>query len=544
MRRSPLALLTALAVLLACLAAAPSTEAAEVVAKPGKPRLTVSPSRPLQGTPATFRTKLPTKVKRPVVLQRKVGSTWVKAAKGRSKPNGKVVLKRVVVPGDSQWRVVAKSVRRDGEKLRKVVTRTKQVQATLRAELVSGTPAGLSSGVESGGASVSADGRYVAFTSSSPALAPGTSGYPVEQPQVFLRDRAAGTTQLVSHRLAAPTLAGANASFWPRVSGDGQYVVFVSMSDDLVADDDEGQQDVFRWSRLTGTTTRVSVNGMGGGPDAASYDPSVSTDGSVVGFSTEADLGGDDSNGLSDVHVWRAASGEVELISTDVLGNPSNGASSSAILSADGTFVTFSSAASDLVFSDANDKRDIFRHNLVADTTALVSRGVDTGGDDHASGGRSAISADGRFVAFASLADNLVAGGPPDNGKLNVFVRDMVAGTTTLVSRRPEGGATTGHSLPPDWVSNDGARVLYTTIAPELVPGDTNGTAADALMWDRASGRSSTVISNRYGGQPNNAVFEPTLSADGHWLAFYSTATDLVPQDPTPMTDAYVWRMP
>ena len=545
MRRTPLAQLAALFALLAmvaCLAAAPSTQAAP---KPRKPGLSVSPSQPLQGTQATFRTKLPTKVKRPVVLQRKVGAAWVKAAKGRSKANGKVVLKRVEVPGDSQWRVVAKAVRRHGEKLRKVVTKPKQVQATLRAELVSGTPSGQSSGVESGSTSISGDGRFVAFASGSPALVPGTSGYTVEQTQVFLRDRAAGTTQLVSHRLAAPTIAGAHASFWPRISQDGRHVVFVSLSDDLVAGDDEGHQDIFRWDRLSGTTIRVSTNTMGGDPDADSYDPSVSADGATVGYATGAtNIDEDDDNGEVDVYVWRASSGQSEWVSKDVLGNPSNGASSSGIVSADGTFVTFSSAASDLVFSDTNGKRDVFRRNLVAGTTALVSRGVDSGGDDNASGGRTAISADGRFVAFASLADNLVAGGPPDNGKLNVFVRDMVAGTTVLVSRRPEGGATTGHSLPPEWVSADGARVLYTTIAPELVPGDTNGVAADALMWDRATGLSSLVIRNRYGGQPNAAVYEPTLSADGRWLAFYSTASDLVPQDPNPTSDAYAWRMP
>jgi Tol biopolymer transport system component len=541
-RRTLLALFSALLALVACLATAAGTEAA---ATPRKPGLTVSPAHPLQGTAATFRTKLPTKVKRPVQLQRKVGGTWVRVAKGRSKPNGKVVLRNVAIPGDSEWRVLAKAVRKHGEKLRKVVTKPKQLQATLRAELVSATPAGLSSGVESGGASISADGRYVAFTSSSPTLAPGTSGYPPEQTQVLLRDRVDGTTRLVSHRLAAPTLAGTGASSWPRISQDGRYVVFVSMSEDLVDDDDQGHQDIFRWDRLTGTTVRVSTNSIGGDPDGNSYDPSVSADGGVVAYTSAAtNIDQDDDNGVNDVFVWRASSGDSEWISSDVLGGDSDDASGSGIVSASGTFVTFSSAAGDLVFNDDNGHRDVFRRNLAAGTTALVSRGVSTGGDDDTSGGRSAVSSDGRFVAFASLADNLVAGGPPDNGKLNVFVRDMIAGTTVLVSRRPDGGATTGHSLPPEWVSEDGSRVLYTTIATELVPGDANGAAADALMWSRATGLSSTVLTNRYGGQPNNAVFEPTPSADGRWLAFYSTATDLVPQDQTSATDAYVWRMP
>ncbi|GAB3249504.1 TolB family protein [Nocardioides dilutus] len=543
MRRHPLVLLAALAVLFASLAVGPGSEAAPTPRK--KPTLTVSPAAPLQGTAATFRTRLPTKVKRPALLQRKDGQGWVKVAKGSSKPNGKVVFKNVVVPGDAQWRVRAKAVWRGGDKLRAVTTKVRQVGVTLRAELVSATPSGGSTGTASSGASISDDGRYVAFASSSSLLVPGTTGYVAGQTQIFLRDRTTGTTRLVSHQPGAPTLAGGGPSWWPRLSADGRFVVFVSSAEDLVAGDTGGHQDIFRWDQVTGTTIRVSEDVVGSNPDGDSYDPSVSADGGVVAYTASAtDIDLDDDNGVNDVYVWRASSGESEWVSTDVLGGESNEASGSAIVSAPGTFVSFSSAASDLVFNDDNGKRDVFRRNLAAGTTALVSRGVSAGGDDNASSGRSAISPDGRYVAFASLADNLVTDGPADNGKLNVFVRDMTAGATVLVSRGPGGAPTSGHSLPPEWVSSDGSRVLYTSIAPDLVLGDTNGVLADALIWERSSGTSALVVRNRFGGQPNGSVFEPSITPDGRWLAFHSTATDLVPQDLGPDSDSYVWRMP
>jgi Tol biopolymer transport system component len=538
-RRSPLALLIALVTVLALLGATPGSEAAP---KPRKPGLSVSPSAPLQGTLATFRTKLPTKVKRPVVLQRKVGSAWVKVAKGKSKANGKVVLRKVEVPGDSQWRVLAKAVRRNGEKLRKVVTKPKQVRATPRAELVSATPAGVSSGSESGSVDLSSDGRYVVFASAATTLVPGVTGYVPEQSNVFLRDRTTGVTTLVSHTTAGPTVAGNNASFWPRVSADGRYVVFVSLADDLVAGDDEGHQDIFRWDRNTGNTIRISEAGAGGDADASSHDPSMSADGGVIAYTTEAtNIDSDDDNGVFDVYAWDADTGESDRVSIDVLGDDSNGPSHSGIVSADGAYVSFASEAGDLVFNDTNGLRDVFRRNL-AGGTAIVSRGVSAAGDGATSASGAAISSDGRYVAFASTADNLVPGGSPDNGKMNVFVRDLVADSTTLVSRDPSGGPTSDHSLSPGWVSDDGRYVVYPSLAADLVTGDTNG-FADGFLWDRTTGSSSIIVRSSQWGPVNGNVYEPVVTPDLRWVGFYSTATNLVPGDTGPTSDAYVWRL-
>ena len=191
---------------------------------------------------------------------------------GKTKRNGKVTYE-VEATGDATYRVLAKKTRHQGKRYRKVVTKPAAVSVTLRAELVSATPAGVSSGLESSGAAISADGRYVAFISSATTLVPGITGYAPDQTNVFVRDRATGQTTLVSHKRNAPTVAGSSASWWPKISADGRYVAFVSSSDDLVLGDDEGVQDIFRWSRDTGTIIRVSEAGAAVAPTRAATTP-------------------------------------------------------------------------------------------------------------------------------------------------------------------------------------------------------------------------------------------------------------------------------
>jgi Tol biopolymer transport system component len=518
--------------------AAPADDGAE---RKKKPVLTSSPALPLQGTTLTLRTKLPTKFKRKTQLQQRSGPTWVTVARRKTKRNGKVAF-QVVAGGDATYRVLAKKTKHRGKRYKKLVTKPHAAPVTLRAELVSATPAGVSPGGESGSVDLSADGRYVVFASSATTLVPGVTGYVPEQANVFLRDRATGVTTLVSHATAGATVAGNNGSFWPRVSADGRYVVFVSVADDLVAGDDEGHQDIFRWDRNTGNIIRISEAGAGGDANASSHDPSMSADGHVIAYTTEAaNIDSDDDNGLFDVYAWDADTGESDRVSIDVLGDDPNGPSHSGIVSANGAYVSFASEAGDLTFNDTNGVRDVFRRDL-AGGTAIVSRGVSAAGDGATSASGAAISSDGRYVAFSSAADNLVPGGSPDNGKLNVFIRDLVADSTALVSRDPSGGPTSDHSLSPGWVSDDGRYVSYPSLAADLVAGDTNG-FADAFLWDRTTDTSSIIVRSSQWGPVNGNVYEPVVTPDLRWVAFYSTATNLVPGDPNPTSDAYVWRL-
>ncbi len=506
----------------------------------GKPSLSASPKRPLQGNTVKLRTTLPTKFKRKVTLQRQSGKKWKSVARKSTKPSGKVRFK-VSVPVDVKFRVKAKAVRHSGRRFPAVTTKTRSVRVTLRAELASQTASGTAGNAESGSSDVSDDGRYVVFSSEATDLMSGVSGYAPGNAQIFLRDRKTGSVVLVS--AAAPGVAANGSSIWPRISGNGRHVVFASSASNLVANDNAGFQDIFRWDRVSGSLVRISVAGAGGDANASSHDPSISADGELIAFSTQAsNIDGDDTNGLSDIYLWDANTGECDRISRDAAGNDPNGASFSGVVSANGAYITYSSAASDLSFNDDNSAVDVFRVKRTGGLPAVVSRGVGGSGDAAASTGPAASSANGRYVAFASLADNLVPGGSPDNGKLNVFVRDMTTQTTVLVSSKPGGGPTGDHSLPPGWVSNDGRFVVFTSLAPDLVAGDTNS-SADVFVWDRSKARSKMLVTNRASGLPNGPIFEPRVTPDMRWMVFYSTAGNLVRRDSNGLLDSFVWRL-
>jgi Tol biopolymer transport system component len=535
-RRTLSVLFVALATLVALVQPTGPSTATSRAAK--KPALVVTPAQPLQGTNATFKTKLPTRVKRPAVLQRQVGRTWVKVEKARSNRRGKVVFRNVFVASDARWRVKARSIRSGGTRLPAVLSAARRIRPTPRAELVSVAPNGRSTAEEAAFAGVSGDGRYVVFHSSATTLVPGAV-YPAPgMTQVFVRDRLVGATTLVS--AASPGVAGNSVSLRPVISRDGRYVAFASYADDLVAGDANDRQDIFRWDRVTGDIVKVTASGLGGGTDEDSYDPSISADGQRITYSTEAtNVDTDDDNGFADMYVWEAGSGLAERVSVDTTGGDPNGSSEAGVLSADGTHLVFTSTASDLVVDDTNGVRDVFRRNLVDDTTVLVSQ--PPVGVANALSGQGTVSADGRYVAFSSAADNLVAGGSPDNGTTNAFVRDMITGTTVLVSKDRLSGPTDAFSYPPTSVSDDGRLVVFSSLASDLVAGDTNA-QPDAFVWDRATGTVGLAVRDAGWGHPNGAVYEPILSADGRWIAFYSTATDLLPSDTTAEVDVYVWR--
>lgn len=534
MRRSLPAVLVVLVLALTGLVASGPTQAASAAKRPPAP--TATPAVPLQGTTVTLRAKLPTKFRRPATLQINTDTGWRNVTTKKTQRNGKVAF-AVVVPGDVFYRVRAKKVRHHGVK-KLLITKPRRVPATLRAELVTGTPAGRSTGKEGGSVQVSADARYVAFGSSATTLVPGVVGYVTNNQYIFLRDRVTRTTVLVDGVTA--NLAGNGTSSHPGISRDGRYVTFASTSSNLVAGDSNGKQDIFRWDRNTGDTIRISEAGAGGPTDESSYDPAISGDGHRIVYSSDAtNIDTDDDNGVSDIYYWDSGTDESDRVSQQLLGGDSNGASYAPEISADGAYVAYQSNASDLVFSDTNGTADVFRRNLAAETTARVS--VATTGQPNGYSTQPAISGTGRYVAFASQADNLVAGGSPDNGSTNVFVRDLIAGTTVLVSRDRVSGPTNGVSYGASSVSDDGRLVTFPSLASDLVAGDTNG-VSDGFLWDRANGKVAMIVRDKLWGPTNGAVFEPVLSANTKWVGFYSVASDLSPSDTSPITDGFVWR--
>ena len=200
-----------------------------------------------------------------------------------------------------------------------------------------------------------------------------------------------------------------SSSVNPAVSADGRFVAFESDASNLVGGDTNGLNDIFVHDRQTGTTERVSVATGGTEANGVSYTPAISADGRFVAFYSNAtNLVGGDTNGTSDVFVHDRQTGTTERVSVATGGAEANGGSSTAAISADGRFVAFHSDATNLVSGDTNGARDIFVHDRQTGTTERVS--VATGGAQANSGSANpAISADGRFVAFYSVATNLVS---------------------------------------------------------------------------------------------------------------------------------------
>jgi Tol biopolymer transport system component len=204
-------------------------------------------------------------------------------------------------------------------------------------------------------------------------------------------------------------------------------------------------------------------------------------------------------------------------------------------LSADGRFVLFDSEATNLVPGDTNGFRDVFAHDRRTGRTSRISVSSSGGQGDHMSQSP-AISADGRYVAFESFAGNLVPG--DTNDQSDVFLRDRRTGRTTLVSRTPAGTPGLNNSFNPS-ISADGRFVAYLSDSPDFVRGDTNGTV-DVFVRDRRAGRTALVSVSSAGEQANDHCNVSAISADGRYVVYSSPATNLVPGDSNANEDVFV----
>jgi Tol biopolymer transport system component len=324
-----------------------------------------------------------------------------------------------------------------------------------------------------------------------------------------------------------------NDNYSLAISADGRYVAFYSAASSLVPGDTNGALDVFVRDRRAGTTQRVSVATDGSQGNGFSYDPAISADGRYVAFDSYASsLVPGDTNGDSDVFVRDRRLGTTQRVSVATNGSQGNGDSASPAISADGRYVAFSSDASNLVPGDTNGALDVFVRDRRSGTTQRVSVATD---GSQANGGSPAISADGRYVAFTSVASNLVPG--DTNGFEDVFVRDLKSGTTRRVSVATDGSQGNNDSSVRPAISADGRYVAFESYASNLVPGDTNGLE---FVRDLRLDTTRQVDVAADGGQPNGLSFFPAISADGRYVAFESYASNLVPGDTNHSADVFV----
>jgi Tol biopolymer transport system component len=384
---------------------------------------------------------------------------------------------------------------------------------------------------------VSGDGRFIAFVSSAadllgddPSL--DTNGVA----DVFLLDTQTGTIELISRDPQTGT-QGNGPSDEVALSNDGRYVAFVTEATNLLTDDANGAaSDVLLLDRETDTLSLVSRRGSTGAQgNSASYDVSITRDGTKVAFTSAAtNLVGNDTNGSADAFVRDLVTQTTERVSTGSTGKQANGSTFSTGISGNGSFVGFDSSASTLVTGDRNGARDVFLKNLSTGKTIRVSV---TNKEAEANSGSyfSGLSTTGRFIAFVSDATNL--SGTDANRASDVFVRDKTDQTTKRVSRNgaTEANASSGGAA----ISGDGAFVAFTTSATNLGDApDGNGAASDLFEYEMATGTLRLVAVDGGGGWPNGASFAPAYGPSSV-LAFASIASDLVGDDVNATTDVF-----
>lgn len=415
-----------------------------------------------------------------------------------------------------------------------VVLLSGSLHAAKKTELVSRGIFGVSGNAPSLKPSLAKNGRFVAFESTASDLVPGdTNGVQ----DIFVRDRKKGTVERVSISSDSDEANAGSGS--ASISGSGRFVVFESAASNLVLGDGNGVTDVFVHDRKFGLTSRVSVDSFGAEANAFSSAASISGDGKLVVFQSNAtNLASGDTNGVKDVFIRHLIAGTTRRVSVSSRGDQGNGESSAASVSWDGRHVVFVSASTNLIQLDTNGFNDVFVRDLHLGTTRRVSHAIGgfIEGDGDSFAGH--ISANGRFVYFGSSATNLIVGDV--NGVNDVFLYDRNSFGVTRISVSSQ-GQPADENCTLGGISRDGRYAVFRSLTDQLVPGDSNG-FADAFLFDRKKGRVQRVSLASNGSQANAAVFAPTISANGKLIAFDSAASNLTGGDVNGMFDVFTRR--
>ncbi|MGH7290755.1 MAG: dockerin type I domain-containing protein, partial [Myxococcota bacterium] len=356
---------------------------------------------------------------------------------------------------------------------------------------------------------------------------------------VYVRDRLKSLTTLVSVSSRGKPVEGNSSA--PAISGDGRFLAFES-SGPLVPGDSGFPEDIFAHDRETGQTTLVSVDFSGGPADASSFNAAVSDSGSIIAFQSYAtDLVPGDSGPSfrSDVFVRDMVRGVTIKVSEPYPGATGSADGGLPDVSADGRFVVFQGESPNLVPSDTNGVTDVFRRDLLRQETVRVSLGnADQEADWHCE--QASVSADGRFVAFESAAPNLSSIDAP-GFVTDIFVRDMARGITELISVSSEGVPSDNPSVGPS-ISDDGRYVSFTSSATNLVPGLT-GFLERVYRHDRMTGETVLLCPGMGGAAADSWCSNSNISGNGLVVVFESPATNLVPADFNFNIDAFAFDL-
>ncbi|MCX4474148.1 hypothetical protein OOK41_28210 [Micromonospora sp. NBC_01655] len=332
--------------------------------------------------------------------------------------------------------------------------------------------------------SISGDGRYVAFSSSADNLVPGDTNYFRD---IFLHDTLTGTTELVSAGPAGVPVSG--SSELARISRDGRFVAFNSSAALTTDPADIFSGHVFVWERETKKVTRISQASFG-------WDSlDISGDGRYVTFSAIANVVPQDTNMNTDVYVHDRSTGTTSLVSRTPAGvAPFSADSINPSISDDGRWISYQSTAKDIVAQPVAEAGNVFLYDRQLGTTRLVSA-PQAGGP--ASGGSTSaeVSGDGRYVSFTSTATNLVPGDANDT--TDVFLWEAASGVIIPVSATPAGVPGNGTALSPR-INADGRYVTFWSNAKNLTGYDTPW-QLQVFRFDRLSRANILVAVPRHG---------------------------------------------
>ena len=395
-----------------------------------------------------------------------------------------------------------------------------------------------------GGASISGNGRYVAFASAASDLVAGDNNRTMD---IFVRDRRGGgsTVRLPVPGGAPPPLGRA---FNPSISADGSAVAFAYIAPQTATTfvpPCSGRALVVLWRRATNATEVISFFQDGGLACTAS-EPSVSGDGRYVAFTW---TGSGDTAANREVYVRDTVEGSTLRASSSVPGAVADDDSYDPAISRDGRIVAFTSDAGNLVAGDQNKQRDVFAYDRTTGQTALVSIGA--GGQGDGPSEAPAISADANRIAFESRASNLVAG--LASTVQNVYVRDRATGGTLIASTAPGGGTATSDSGQAA-ISADGQVVAFASAAPNLIAssddavlaslGEGRGGTFEVYAHDLVTGQTIRISDTPAATPGGSESLRPAIGGNGRFVAFESTSALLVGGDTNKVRDVLLRDLP
>lgn len=384
---------------------------------------------------------------------------------------------------------------------------------------VSVSPTGSDGNGRSFNAELSADGRYVLFYSHASNLVADDTNQALD---TFLRDMDSGVTRRVSVsssglQLTAPLAGSPSPNYRDytsrHLSADGRYALFDTV-ENAAPDDTNGLTDVYRFDAQTGTTRRISTGTSTGGSSA-----SISTDGQRIAFQSRPPQPAASTR----IYVRDLAADSLQQLPLTIAPWSESTAYGNLVLAGSGSMVYFTSD----VMPGASGTH-VHRYDIASTTLQCMTcngsprpyANDNSGGDDDLG---PALSDDGRFVAFSSLARNLVTG--DNNGVADVFVRDRLTGTTERISRRGNGTESSCASEDPS-ITPDGRFVVFASCGDLVAPA--SGARLEVYRYDRSSGQLDLVSMNAQGGRADEESTHPHIAADGQTVVFASRATDLV----------------